>query len=64
MTTSEALKHIAQVFETVDPGERYPLLLQVIKGQANNHYLKREVFINMLREDIDQIDPSGTPDGA
>ena len=24
MTTDDALKHIAQVFESVDPGARYP----------------------------------------
>lgn len=64
MTTNEALKHIAQVFESVDPGDRIILLMEVIEDQANGHYLKPSVFINMLRERIEQIDTSRTTDSA
>ena len=56
MTTDEARQAIAQLFESADPGERIILLLAVIEDQANGHYLKRSVFMNMLRERVEQMD--------
>ena len=60
MTMDEALAHIAQVFENVEPDERFPLLLKVIEDQANGHYLAPPVFMNMLREAIKPMPTEGS----
>lgn len=51
----EARAHIAQIFEMVDQGERFPLMMMVIEDQANDNYLLPHVYLNMLQGQVEAL---------
>ena len=72
MTLEEAHERISEVFVRTkdrDPGDVYILLMQVIEHLSTNHYLKQDVFLNMVREGVGQMleqarSGSGAGEGA
>ena len=58
MTLEEARERISDVFRQVegrDPGDVYILLVQVIEHLSANHYLRRDVFLNTVQQDVKQM---------
>ena len=58
MSLEEENEQILDVFrraEHRDPGDVETLLVQVIERLSANHYLRKEVFLNKVREQVEQM---------
>ena len=58
MTLDEARERIGDVFRQVndrDPGEVFIALMQAIEDLSANHYLQKDVFLNMVHEQVGQM---------
>lgn len=58
MTLDEAHERISDVFRQVndrDPGEVFVLLMQLIEDLSANHYLRKDVFLNQVHEQVGQM---------
>ena len=72
MTLEEARERISDVFRQIerrDPDDVSILLVQVIEHLSANHYLRQDVFLNMVQENVRQMSErarggSGAGEGA
>ena len=58
MTLEEARERISDVFRQIerrDPDDVSILLVQVIEHLSANHYLRQDVFLNMVQENVRQM---------
>ena len=72
MTLEEARERISDIFRQVerrDPSDVEVLLMQVIEDLSANHYLRQDVFLNMVLGHVKQMlertrGESGAGEGA